>query len=372
MYTLLIDGNFFGQRMLHATKITFLKDPKTDEKLLIDALTEALVNEVKPLKNIIDSVIIARDYSSWRKLETPIIAPEIKADLETDEIEYKANRDKEVKKYDEEKFFGTFDKWCAMCEEKMGIPTLKSRLAEADDIVYVISLLLNTKGKKTIMWTSDGDFPHMVNENNFLIKLPKKELLIVSGKPTSKVVTMESLFADKKPDRSNLLLNAFQGNTVVINPMESLLIKLIYGDKKDNVHAIFQWNAKTGTRRYRPTGAMIEKALEVLSESLSTVTMAQLYDDDFIRAFLKELLLVCKQERNIDNLMKIYKWNLKAKHLHKNQIPMDVIRGVYENYKSKVGFSTDMESIHSKSAILEKFDMVEVGTFFDGIEIMDY
>lgn len=372
MYTLLIDGNFFGQRMLHATKLTFLRDPKTDEKLLIDALTEALVTEVKPLAKVIDSIIIARDQSSWRKLETPVIAPEILEDLESDEIKYKANRDKDEITYDVEHYNRVFDMWCSLCEVKLGIPIVKHRLSEADDAVYVISLLLNKKGKKTIMWTSDGDYPHMVNENNVLIKLPKKELYVVGTKPQQRVVTMDSIFADKTPDRSSLLMNAFQGNIVEINPMKSLLIKLIHGDKKDNVYAIFQWKAKTGTRKYSPTEAKIEKALASLGESLNTITVDKLYDDEFIKSFLKELLVVCGQKREMDSLMDIYKWNLKAKHLHKKQIPLEVIKGVYENFNTKKGIVTDIETIQSKTKILEKFNIVEAGTFFDGVEIMDY
>lgn len=372
MYTLLIDGNFFGYRMLKALNLSFMKDPKTDKKLLFDGLTESLANEVKPLENIIDSIVFARDYTSWRKLKTPTIAPEIMEDLEADEIKYKANRDKVEKTHDDKLYFEAFDEWCTMIEESLGIPVIKTKYSEADDAIYVISLLLNNKGKKTIMWSSDGDFLHMVNKDNSLIKLPKKELVIMGGAKEQKSVTMESLFSDKKPDRSGLLLNVFQGVTVEINPMKSLLIKLICGDKKDNVYAVFQWNAKTGTRKYKPTEKKMETALGRIGESLDTITMEQVYDHVFVRKFLTELLSVCKQVRDLDSLLEIYHWNLKAKHLHKRQIPIEVIKGVYKNFQSKKGIIPDWEAMKSKTSMLEKFNIIEVGTFFDGVEIMDY
>ena len=116
MRTLIIDGNFFGQRVLRALpNITFKTDPKNEAKELIKACCSHLANYLTSYSDGLENLVIVKDARSWRR-EIPIIRPN------TTEIiaDYKANRDEKLEEeiVDMGTFFKLlefFFKKCSMC-----------------------------------------------------------------------------------------------------------------------------------------------------------------------------------------------------------------------------------------------------------------
>lgn len=331
-----IDGNFFAQRIRNAADLKFIQNPEKDKAALIKACTESLATQVSNISSALDGIVICRDWSSWRKqFQQTYPLESVKSE---EKQTYKSNRDGE-KDYDAAKFYAAYDEWCQLLEDKLSIPVLRFKGAEADDIVYIVSLIMKKKGKQSICFSSDGDFYQLVNESTCLVKMPKYELFLHRGQEQiNEKKDLSSIFG-KKPSKFDFAVNSFDKESVRrINPMKSLFMKVISGDPKDNVPPVFHWKSSTGTKQFKPANGHIEKSLAKMSLNLDDIDETFLYDKTLMLQFIENLLIITKQTRDIEHTYKVYLSNLKMKHLSVKQIPEQVLRGVVEvwNEKSKL------------------------------------
>lgn len=334
LYTLTIDGGFFAQQMRTTCGLTFMETPEKDKQELFTACARTLANVIGMFSNVLDNVIIAKDYSSWRKFETPVFPKE--SELTEKEETYKDNRSGE-KDYDVKLFFDAMNEFYSLLSSKLNISIVSAYKAEADDTCYVISEVNAKLGKKTLLYTSDGDYKHLVNENTLLYKLPKRQIYkscVVGNKASG----LDAIF-NNAIDNSFKVYEAVGGSTnvVEINPFFELFFKIINGDKKDNVPPIFFWLSNgVKPRQMKPANSHITKTFKKLGYEEIPTDFALLYNEEFIKGFIKEILIICKKERDIEHTIKVFKSNRKLLYLNKAEIPKDITKSILDDIKTQL------------------------------------
>ena len=366
---LTIDGNFFAQRLRAAANLTFIDNPEQDRKELFKVLATSLASEIKQQQNVIEQIYFCRDWSSWRKKFTQTYPLE---SVKSEEKQvYKENRGGD-QSYDPIAFFKAFDEWCILIEEKLQIPVIKTKGAEADDIVYVVSQSRSAKGNQSYCWTSDGDYIQLVNDNVMLLKLPQRHLYKTSKNTiVNEQKSLHSVFNKKvSTNKLHLIEKTFGSDDIkATNPMKSLLLKVICEDKKDNVPAVFTWKSKNGAKTFKPSALQVSKALDKLGFDLASIEESHLYDKDFMLNFLTQLFIVTKATRDLDHTYNVYLSNLKMKHLSHKQIPKEIMLAIIEQYNLKKDMQPSISKLSNYKYILEQCGEVETSSFFKGFKL---
>lgn len=372
MMTLIIDGNYFAQRVRNAADLNFIVDPAKDRINLFQACATSLALEIRNFQGIIDSVFICRDWSNWRKKLTPVYP--LETEVTEDRQVYKVNRDFD-KDYDASAFYSAFDEFCTLVDQKLNIPMLKTPLAEADDFVYLVSKALGIQNKQSICWSSDGDYIQNVSKDVFLVKFPKRELYTILKDEPEQQKDMFSVFNKAIPQLSVQLLEQFDKNVKRVNPIWSLFMKVVHGDSKDNVPPLFFWkgklpNKKTGKYTiFKPAAGHITKALKSLNLLPTTITENHLYDKEFIKQFIIELLRITKQTRDIDHTLKVYDSSLKMKHLSTKQIPVDIVKSMISVFNENRTRKPNITNCSDYQKILAAINVVEQDSYFKSFNL---
>jgi 5'-3' exonuclease len=92
----------------------------------------------------------------------------------------------------------------------LGIQIVKVDHAEADDIIYLFTKIIENKGKEVSIISNDSDFYQIVSDNVKMYEISLKEILL----------------------NKNRKLNVLRNNTYIKN---LLLLKILRGDKSDNI-----------------------------------------------------------------------------------------------------------------------------------------
>lgn len=356
---LLIDGNFFAQRIRNAVGLDFINNPEKDTDTFIYECTQSLSSEIRNLKNTVKQIVICRDYSSWRK-DVEQVYPLI---TDIKEQDYKANRDGE-KDYDVQAFYKAYDDWMNLLEEKANIVIVQTYKAEADDGVFILSKELTNKGFSVLNWSSDGDYVQNVDENVALLKFPQRHLYLNKYNSENQKRQAGDIFGLNKSNVMKDVVNLFtEDNIKYVNPMETLFVKVISGDKKDNVPPIFMWESSTGTRLFRPSARVFKKAFPLTlykgkAIESSEIQEEHLYSEEYMKSLIRNLVIEAKQIPGLDYKLKkkeftpalelaleskelteyvdhaytVFVSNLKMKHLSHKQIPEFIVKGVTEEY----------------------------------------
>lgn len=367
---LLIDGNYFAQRVRNGCELDFLKDPSGDKVKLIEAAATSLASEIRNLAGVIDHVIITRDHRSWRKKVEPIQPTHPMERVKGQS--YKANRDELVKDYDPEAFYAAYDSFCDMCESKLNIPVFKIEGGEADDIIFILSKIFEKNNREVLCWSSDGDYLHIITEKVFYLKFPKRDLHLPNGLGTKTPKTMMDVFNNAAPKRSKLLMESFTEDSIKeTNPAHSLLVKCVYGDEKDNVPPIFTWWSKNHKVQYRPSENKIKKAIEAVDLNWDTLKKDLLYDEADMKTFLKALIPICGKdlEIDLDHAYNVFVSNRKLKHLNEKEIPKDLIQGVVQIFKDKASIRPNLDICSDYQKMLQAFGQIEAGSYFSGLNL---
>ena len=151
-HTLLIDGNYFV-----FSRLFVLPKPKNGEQLLGDdkqksqfmrKLAIDFASEMRKLKMFVDDVVLTVDSKSWRKDLYP-------------EADYKGTR-KQSSDVDWTAVYGVYEEFQKIVAKK-GVTVHQIQGAEADDVIFGWSTMLNARGKSCIVWSGDKDLIQLVN-----------------------------------------------------------------------------------------------------------------------------------------------------------------------------------------------------------------
>lgn len=355
---LVIDGNYFGHRLIHGIRISkpdFNLDSSVDQINFNNALNDGLLNLYKSFNNqyhrLIDNIIFVFDHSSWRK-EVDYFRPYYISENSPEKLGYKDNRGdlKEASSIN----WDNFDKCLNGFKDRIknNIPIINFKGAEGDDNLFLLSEEFKNKDILMLVFCTDGDLATLVNDNTIIIKNVKSKIspsgeIVVSKniydfmfKQKSILETMlgstntstkdyfETLFkidvSNGGSVRSNITRKQ-DDNIYSPNKHKDLLCKVICGDKKDNIFPIIRWE-KNG-KNYKCTEAMLKKAFEsvdFMDFDEENVTRA-MNDNKLMSQVLVMLADNCGVSReNLKQIGAHYRHNLMLNSLSDEHIPNHV------------------------------------------------
>ena len=137
--------------------------------------------------------------------------------------EYKAGRDKNITCKSDKVFTFTYNEFLPKFFKEHQIKTIKENTAEADDIIALASKHLGQQGHNVFIVSSDTDLVQLVNDKVKIFDLKMKEVV------------------------------------PKISPEMDLKLKIIIGDKSDNIHAIKnRLGKKTGEKLLNDNNKLTE------------------------------------------------------------------------------------------------------------------
>lgn len=359
-YTLIIDGHNFLFRTLYVLPqkkgVKILSD-KESRDMFVSKLEQNINSVLRDMEPIVDRCVITLDSQSWRK--------EIDSD-----VDYKGTRHQE----------DTID-WDAFSEcmhkfvdglDRYNITVSKTKMAEADDLIFYWSHLLNNKGIPVIIYSSDKDMLQIVGVTD------KKTDTLLYSDVTKKIYVPVGFEKIAKNDGASVyetfaaggsydIYDRFAHLKVLVNKRKLEMIevdsdrfrfvKVITGDKSDNISSIYSYE-KNG-RTFNVTEAKAEKILEDFTSKVGALNSEYLYVDDTIGVLAESCSSVLKLEGENENIAKNIRRNVKYMMLSLNAIPAEVSENMLSDIRElakkmkKVDFSsahTAPESIIKKTA----------------------
>lgn len=323
---LIIDGNFVLNRLV----FTLHKN-----NLLFGALHTSLDNAITtyrkwyPFSNVY--LVSDSKEKSWRKKINP---------------NYKAQRKKD-NDIDWEFVFGCYNDFKDSIKDKIKI--LEAPNVEGDDWISYLVNKCNSENRSSIIISNDYDIkqllkfsldPLFINimSNEFFNKqklfLPKNYQLFLNG--INKLDNNDIFNLNDNQDFVNLISSFIEKYEIQeVNPVESLIIKIISGDVSDNISSA--WSVmKNGKRR----GIADKGAKNLFDEYIINFGEPDMNDPDLLENIAD---LICEKKKlsksNIPSIQKNLDFNMKMIHLKEEYLPTEILNkmdSLYINSKNKV------------------------------------
>lgn len=317
---LIIDGNYILSKLV----FTLHKN-----NLLYGALHSALDNSINnyrkwyPFSNIY--LVSDSKEKSWRK---KIIG------------KYKLNR----KRDSNIDWDFVYTSYSEVKDGLIGIKVLEAPHVEGDDWISFLSEKANSQGRSTIIISNDYDIKQIVkfdldkltinimsNEmfNKEKIFMPKNYGIFLNR--ISKLPNDDIFELNDNSEFIKLLQNFIKKYEVhEIDSIESLIIKLISGDKSDNIDSVW---SQTKNGRKRGIG---EKGAKVIYDQyLQDFGEISLNDPDLYENIAD---LICEKKKlsktNIEKIVSNIEGNSKLIDLRIENLPDDIVDKMIEKYQS--------------------------------------
>ena len=317
---LIIDGNFILSKLV----FTLHKN-----NLLFGALHQSLENTIKnyrkwyPFANIY--LVSDSKEKSWRKQLTSA---------------YKATRKKESD-IDWNFVYQTYGEFKESIQPTCKI--LEAPHIEGDDWISFLVEKANGEGRSTIIVSNDYDIKQIVNFgleplyiNIMTNEMFNKEKLFL---PINYQTFLNKVSKLPNDDIFNLndnteflaLLDRFitKYEIVEINPVESLIIKIISGDTSDNIESVWS-QVKNGKKR----GIGSKGAKGIYDTYITEFGEINLSDPDLHENIAD---LICEKKKlsksKIEDIVDNIKGNFKLIDLRLHNLPTDIIDKMFEVYE---------------------------------------
>lgn len=317
---LIIDGNY----ILSKNTFTLHKN-----NLLFGALHKSLENTVNnyrkwyPFANVY--LVSDSKEKSWRKQLT---------------TGYKATR----KKDSDIDWSFVYNAYGEFKESMRGlIKILEAPHIEGDDWISFLVNKANRNGRSVVIVSNDYDIKQIVNYgldplyiNVMTNEMYNKEKLFL---PKNYQIFMNKVSKLPNDDIFNLndnndflgLMNRFLNKYELneIDPIESLLIKIISGDQSDNIDSVWSQN-KGGKKR----GIGAKGAKNIYDEYLQEFGEVNLYDPDLYENIAD---LICEKKKisktQIESIVENIKSNMKLIDLRLQNLPKEILSKMEEKYE---------------------------------------
>lgn len=334
-YTLLIDGHNFLFRSLYVLpqkKNQLLLNDKASQDLFISKLSQNINSVIREMEPLVDRCVMTFDSKSWRN------------DIVSD-VNYKGTR-----KQDETIDWTGFDRCYNQFIEdikKYNITVSKTKSAEADDLIFMWSNMLNAKNIPVIIYTSDKDMLQLVDVNQ------SGADIILWSDVTKKIYVPVDFDKTAKNESASFMESFMKGNTAVdiydrfvnleqcirkrkLDKVETDRVKfafnkILVGDKSDNISSIYSYE-KNG-RTYNVTDAKAEKIIEKFIEKTGSLNIEYLFMEDTLDVLANvcaETLSGSEYTSILDNI----KRNIKYMLLSTNTIPEMITEGMRTDIKN--------------------------------------
>ena len=370
-HTLLIDGNYFV-----FSRLFVLPKPKQG-KLLADDKQRAqfmrklaidFASEMRKLKMFVDDVVLAVDSKSWRK------------DLFPAE-DYKGTR-KQNQTVDWPSVYAVYEEFQKVLAGK-GVTVHQIQGAEADDVIFGWSTMLNARGKSCIVWTGDRDLIQLVNYSNtndahtVWYYNTKKTLYAYKGfekdmstSATAEISNDDMLFnmggqSMLRDNYQNDIMDWVKANKVKIEEVdcdEFIFKKILVGDKSDNIQSVITWQKemKNGKlRNYSITDKTADVIWKQFIKEYKDFTVEFLFSSE-AKDVLSDIIYRVVGHSSINLIKTNLTTNVALMLLHNKTIPDPILKSIYEAIeKGWEGAIESKESIMEMDKILEGTDWLE-------------
>jgi 5'-3' exonuclease len=373
--TLCIDGNFFIYSRLHIMpkpkKTAIIVDGKSistqlmseekEMKAFMQKLAMDFASEVRKFQDIVNRIVFVVDSKSWRKDYNKT---------------YKANRslDDSIAWKNVFSIMKTFE---GILEDK-GIIVEKVAGAEGDDMIFAWSTYLNSLGEDCIMWTGDKDLLQLVNYNKATESFSlwydntrhrvgvypgfDKWLEISDDEDDiGEIDFLDMMDAgddammgqSKKQLLKNLVVN---GNLKVEKVFcdEFAFIKILTGDKGDNIESVCLKPSKNGEKRFKISEKKAQEILSMFKKKNKRFSATYLFNESYKKDIVKFIKEVMNVNYSDDHIMANLERNIDLILLHVVTIPDAIQKSMFDVIKEDHKFRLNsFANITSNKLILE-------------------
>jgi len=363
-HTLIIDGNYFLHSRLFvipSAKNKQLLGDVEGQAQLMRKLCIDFASEVRKMTPFVDQIVVAVDSKSWRKDLFP-------------EAEYKGTRVAD----DSVNWTNVFNVYTEFQDilAKQGVIIHKVPGAEADDILFGWSTLLNNEGKNCIVWTGDRDLIQLVDYNNATDSYTlwyyssKRKLLAFEGfqnlLDNADVVELSNddlLFNMGSSDVLNDTLKNEFNNWITSNNVEIeeincddfIFSKIIQGDRSDNIKSVISWtktNNNGSIRNYSITEKQAIQILEKYKELEGTFHIDHFFTEAQVKTMV-DIMHDVVGKSTIDEIRIRFNQNLDLMLLHHNTIPDGIQKAIYSEIDKDFNIETRLSRLTQADHILE-------------------
>lgn len=384
-HTLLIDGNYFV-----FSRLFVMPKPKSGKLLGDDKsrgqfmrkLAIDFASEIRKLKGVIDDVVVAVDSKSWRKDLYP-------------EADYKGTR-KHDESVDWDALYSLYGEFQDILVTK-GVTVHQIQGAEADDVLFAWSTMLNGRGKSCIVWTGDRDLIQLVNYSDandahtlwyyntkkslyayegFLKDLEQSHTADMSNDDMLFNMSSKSSMRDQYQDEIKAWINHNNIQVSEVDCDQFILKKILTGDRSDNIPSVVTWQKEMRNgkiRNYSITDKQADKIMDQFLRENDTFRIDYLFSSaskDTIADIIYRVV-----GHSTPNLIKVnLSSNISLMLLHNNIIPDSIQKAIYEKIDVDwEGAIDDINSILDKDIILKgtKWLKSDAPKGFDPFEGMD-
>jgi 5'-3' exonuclease len=364
-HTLLIDGNYFV-----FSRLFVLPKPKTgkllgddkQKKQFMRKLSIDLASEMRKLGGFVDDVVLTVDSKSWRK------------DLYPD-AGYKGTR-KPNSNVEWSAVYEVYEAWQEILATK-GVVVHQIQGAEADDVLFGWSVMLNNRGKSCLVWTGDRDLIQLVNyskandAHTIWYYNTKKSLYAYEGFMQDMI---ESATADMSEDDmlfnmggQHMMRDRYQKQILdwtIANKIETtevdcekfIFIKILTGDKSDNIPSVVTWQKemKGGKlRSYSITDKLATKIYDQFIKEGETFKIDYLFSEEQ-KDRLVDIIYRVVGRSSVNLIKNSLTSNIGLMLLHNRTIPDSIQRAIYSAIeKDWEGALDSIEVVQDMEKILE-------------------
>lgn len=368
--TLVIDGNYFIYSRLHVLpkpkKTSMVVDGKTISTKLLDDKKEMVVfmrklatdfaSEMRKFKDLVSRVVFVVDSKSWRK------------DFNA---EYKANRkfSDDINMDNVHEIMREFEKIL----EDRGVIVEKVAGAEGDDMIFAWSTYLNSLGEDCIMWTGDKDLKQLINYNNATESF---SLWYDNTRNRMGVYPGFDKWLEQEDEEIEIDIFDIQDDEDIVGPSkrqmirdlinysklkvekvfcdEFAFIKILTGDKGDNVSSVVLKPSKSGERNFKISDNKAQDILTKFKEKNRRFSSSYLFNESYKSEIVKHIKEVMSVNTRDSEILENLEKNINLILLHVETIPdaiqqtmFDVIK---EHHKIRVN---NFDILSSNKYILE-------------------
>lgn len=373
-HTLVIDGTYFVYSRLFVLprqKVpTAFAPPDVDDRfigtegemaILMRKLATDFASELRKVKNLVNRVVFTLDSKSWRKDLFP-------------KAEYKGNREQDSK-INWNNVSTVMADFAKLLQDQ-GVIVNKIKGAEADDLVYAWSTLLNNRGENCIIWSGDTDLMQLVNFNKSTSSYTlwydntRSRLAVYPGfnkyldsDDNTRAVDFDDIFntdnifliSNQIKQELKLFINSNALSVSEIHCDDYALSKILTGDKSDNIKSVYNV-IKTG-KSGKPRNCKIseDKAhaiVETFKKRHGRFSSIYLFEQSYKNEICKIVASVMKVTDHL-SLMPALELNTNLILLHTSTIPETLQTMMFDNIEQDITQKNlNMISLLSKEQIL--------------------
>ncbi len=263
--------------------------------------------------------------------------------------------------------------------QKHGVTVHQISGAEADNVLFGWSTMLNDRGKSCIVWTGDRDLIQLVNHSSandahtVWYYNTKRTLYaypgFVNDMETSAAQNMEAddmLFNMngqhmRRDDYQSRILDWVKENKVTVEEVDCdkfIFTKMLVGDKSDNIQSVVTWQKemKNGNlRTYSITDKMAEKIFDQFTKEHKDFTIDYLFSSEHKDA-LSDIIYRVTGHSNTSLIKVNLTKNIALMLLHTRTIPDSIQKAIFE------AIEADWEGALNNVETLLEMDKILAGT----------